>query len=144
MPNYPIPMTNYPSLTEAQMAGRPMIIGPVALLILIIALIFSFPYLVSEEWPVGVLIAAVGIGIIAVILYFGERRELQFRRQYDAGSMFGRNSKLMGFMALIAGILMIIIGGPLTSVAIISVYILLLGVAFILAGIIWIIVGLRG
>lgn len=134
----------YPPTTEAQRRGQPMVIGLGALLILILTLIFSFPYLVSEDWIIGVLIAAVGVGIVAVILYLGGRRELEFHRKYGQGWLFDRKNMLLGFIVLIAGVMMIVLGGPLSSVVIISAYIVVLGVAFLFAGIFWIIVGLRG
>jgi len=121
-----------------------MTIGFVALLILTLTLIFSFPYLVSEDWTIGALIAAAGVGIVAVVLYLGGRRELELHRKYGQGWLFDRKNMLLGFMVLIAGIMMIVLGGPLSSVAIISAYIMVLGVAFVFAGIFWIIVGLRG
>lgn len=121
-----------------------MIIGLVALLILILTMIFSFPYLVSEDWTIGMLIAAIGVGIVAVIIYLGGRRELEFHRKYGHGWLFDRKNVLLGFLVLLAGIMMIVLGGPLSSVTLISAYILVLGIAFVFAGIFWIIVGLRG
>ena len=140
----PVPYAPYPSTAEAQRRGQPMIIGMVAVLILIVTLIFSFPYLITEEWPLGVLIAAVGIGIVAFILYLGERREVEFDRRYGHGWLFDRKNMALGFMFLIAGVIMIILGGPLSSVTFISPYILTLGIAFVLAGLFWLVLGLRG
>jgi len=141
-----IPRANVPEMTatEAQRRAQPMTIGLVALLILILVLIFSFPYLISEDWTIGALIAAVGVGVVAVMVYLGGRRELEHHRKYGQGWLFDKRNMLLGFMFLIAGIVMIVLGGPLSSVAVLSVYIMVLGVAFLFAGIYWIIVGLRG
>jgi hypothetical protein len=131
-------------MTEAQRRGQPMMIGLVALFILILTLIFSFPYLLSEDWIVGLLIWAVGVVIVAVILYLGGRRELELHRNYGQGWLFDRKNMVLGFLVLTAGIMMIVLGGPLSSVVIISAYIVVLGIAFVFAGISWIILGLRG
>ncbi len=121
-----------------------MTLAMVALIILILTLIFSFPYLISDDWSTGALIAAVGIGIVAVLLYLGARRELEIHQKYGQAWLFDRRNMVMGFMLLIAGVLMIILGGPLTSVFILSVFIMVLGVAFVFAGMFWIVMGLRG
>ena len=124
--------------------AQPMTLVMVALMILILTLIFSFPYLISEDWSTGAMIAVVGIGIAAVLLYLGARRELDIHQNYGQGWLFDRKNMVLGFALLIAGVVMIILGGPLTSVFFLSVFIMVLGITFVFAGIVWIVMGLRG
>lgn len=124
--------------------AQPMTLAMVALMILILTLIFSFPYLISEDWSTGAIIAIVGIGVVAVLLYLGARRELEIHQKYGQGWLFNRKNMVLGFALLIAGVAMIILGGPLTSVFFLSVFIMVLGVTFVFAGIVWIVMGLRG
>lgn len=121
-----------------------MTLALVSLMVLILTLIFSFPYLISDDWSIGVIIAAVGFGVAAMLLYLGARREIGLHRKYGQGWLFDRRNMTMGFLLLIAGVLMLILGGPLTSVFFLSVFIMVLGVAFIFGGMFWIVMGLRG
>ena len=134
----------HPSMTEAQRRGQPMTLAMIALMILILTLIFSFPYLVSDDWGTGAVIAVVGIGVVAMLLYFGARREIEIHQKYGQGWLFDRKNMFLGFMLLIGGLAMIILGGPLTSVFFLSIFIMVLGVAFVFGGMFWIVMGLRG
>ncbi len=138
-PNYPPPQPTGP-----HRRSQPMTLAMVALMVLILTLIFSFPYLISEDWSTGAVIAVVGIGVVAVLLYLGAKREQEIHQKYGQGWLFDRKNMVLGFALLIAGVVMIILGGPLTSVFFLSVFIMVLGVAFVFAGIIWIVLGLRG
>lgn len=138
------PYVPHPQTAGPHRSGQSMTLAMVALMILILTLIFSFPYLISEDWSTGAVIAAVGIGVVAVLLYLGARRELEIHQKYGKGWLFDRKNMVLGFMFLIAGVVMIILGGPLTSVFILSFFIMVLGVAFVFAGMFWIVLGLRG
>jgi len=130
-----------PIHVQAQRGNIPTIV-PVGLMVLILALIFSFSYYTSDQWWIGEVIGLVGIALVAVMFFVNEHQDKIHQAARGGAWTFDKRFFLVGEISAAVGVTLVLAGGASLS-GISAGLASLFGVALLVAAFFMIIVSLR-
>ncbi len=130
-----------PIHVQTPRANLPTIV-PVGIMVLILALIFSFSYYTSDQWWIGEVIGLVGIALVAVMFFVNEHQDKIHQAARGGAWTFDKRFFLVGEIAAAFGVTLVLAGGASLSGMLAGVA-SLFGVALLIAAFFMIIVSLR-
>ena len=137
-PTFAIP----PIHVQTQRGNIPTIV-PVGIMVLILALIFSFSYYTSDQWWIGEMIGLIGIALVAVMFFVNEHQDKIHQAARGGAWTFDKRFFLVGEVSAAIGVTLVLAGGASLSGMLAGVA-SLFGVALLIAAFFMIIVSLRG